>query len=62
MIYGSSQAELDNLRLGQEGLLKSSTSSDGKELLPLSDSCSDPTCYYAGPFSTQRSTRINSIN
>lgn len=48
MVYGSSQAELDNLRTGQNGLLKSTLSEEGKELLPLRPSCSDPTCYYAG--------------
>lgn len=48
MVYGSSQAELDGLRTGQDGLLKSTLSAEGKELLPLRPSCSDPTCYYAG--------------
>ncbi|XP_046635692.1 peroxidase-like [Daphnia pulicaria] len=45
MVYGSSLSELNNLRVGEEGLLKYSTT-DGKELLPLRPGCS--TCYFAG--------------
>ncbi len=52
MVYGSSQSELDSLRLGTNGELLNSTSAEGKELLPLRPSCSDTTCYYAG-MSTQ---------
>lgn len=48
VVYSSTELDLANLRLGQDGILKNSTSEDGKELLPLKSSCPDATCYYAG--------------
>ncbi|XP_046639032.1 peroxidase-like [Daphnia pulicaria] len=58
MIYGSSLSELNNLRLGQGGELKNSTTSDGMELLPLAPSCSDATCYYAGDVRAQENPQL----
>ncbi|XP_046451982.1 peroxidase-like [Daphnia pulex] len=58
MIYGSSSSELNNLRLGQGGELKNSTTSDGMELLPLAPSCSDATCYYAGDVRAQENPQL----
>ena len=48
-MYGSDVTSAVNLRaVGQNGLLKTSTSTSGQELLPVELGCADAACFYAG--------------
>jgi peroxidase len=58
IVYGSDEAQLATLRSGLNGLLKTSESNEGKELLPLWPSCSEPTCYYAGDVRAQENPQL----
>jgi len=49
IVYGSDVTSAVNLRaVGQNGLLKTSTSTSGQELLPVELGCADAACFYAG--------------
>ena len=57
-VYGSTPSDLDSVRLGQDGLLKNSVTSDGKELLPLNPGCAEATCFYAGDVRAQENPHL----
>ena len=58
MVYGSTEEELATLRTGLQGLLKTTVSDEGKELLPIRPNCSDRTCYYAGDTRAQENPQL----